>query len=132
MEADRRLSEEPRKLEQLAKAVAKASMFLRPLPHRQITLIRYLVLQDLAAIYEWATSQRAGRRVRTDIGIDAGKTYGPFWDFASTAWPIIFGSARGLDNALKTWAKAKKRFNESSPIIWNLDLRHPEWRIRYT
>jgi len=129
-EADRRLSEEPEWLELLAKAASKASTAFVPLPLRQNTLIRYLVLQDLAAIYEWATRQRAGRRVRTDITVDAGKNYGPFWEFACTAWPMIFESVAGLDNALKTWAKDRTRYNEVSPLIWNLDLRHPEWRIR--
>lgn len=131
-DAAHRLSEEPKRLDLLAKAATKASSDFVPLPARQYTLIRYLVLLDLTAIYEWATRQRAGRRVKTDIGDDAGMTYGPFWDFAAAAWPIIFGAVRGLDNALKTWATARKRYNEFSPIIWNLQMRHPEWRIRET
>ncbi len=131
-EADRRLSEEPERLGLLAKAATKASTTFVPLPLRQSTLIRYLILQDLAAIYEWATRQRAGRRVRTDITVDAGETYGPLWDFACTAWPMIFGSVRGLDNALKNWAEGRRRYKEAAPLIWNLDMRHPEWRIRKT
>jgi len=124
------LSEEPERLKLLAKAAIAASTAFVPLPLRQSTLIRYLVLQDLAAIYECAARRRAGRRVRTDMTVDAGKNYGPFWDFACAAWSIVFGSFAGLDNALKTWAKGRTRYKEVSPIIWNLDIRHPEWRIR--
>ena len=130
--AHRRLSEEPSRLAALAEAATEASKACVPLPLRQSTVVRYLVLLDLAAIYEWATRQGAGRRVKTDMGDDAGKTYGPFWNFVSAAWPIIFGSVAGLDSALRTWAKGVKRYKEASAIIWNLDLRHPEWRIRET
>jgi hypothetical protein len=129
-EGDRRLSEEPKRLEALAKAAAKASTAFVPVPLRHFTLIRYLVLLDLAAIYEWATRQGAGRRVKTDISDDAGMTYGPFWDFASTAWPLIFKSTAGLDYALKTWAEGKRRYKDTSAIMWNLHMRHPQWRIR--
>jgi hypothetical protein len=129
-EADRRFQEEPKRLKELSKAAKRAATRFVPLPFRHYTVIRYLVLLDLAAIYEWATRQPAGRRVRTDI--DPGETYGPFWDFAGTAWPMIFGSRRGLDNALKTWASGRKRYGEVSPIIANLGMRHPEWRIHKT
>ena len=131
-EGDRRLREEPKRLETLAKAAAQASRVFVPLPLRQYTLIRYLVLLDLAAIYEWATRQGAGRRVKTDSGDNAGMTYGPFWDFASAAWPIIFESVAGLDNALKTWAEGRRRYKDTSAIMWNLHMRHPQWRIQDT
>jgi hypothetical protein len=128
-EADRRLDEAQKRLEELAKAATEAHRAFVPLPNRHETLLRYLVLLDLAAIYEWATRQRAGRRVGTDTSARPGETYGPFWDFASVAWPIIFESVAGVDYALKTWADARRRYKEKSPIIGNLHLRHPEWRI---
>ncbi len=131
-EANRRLHEEPKRLELLAEAATKASTNFVPLPLRQSSLIRYLILLDLAAIYEWATRQRAGRRVKTDLQADAGKTYGPFWEFAAVAWRIIFGSVKGLDNALKTWASGRRRYKEFSPVFANLHMRHPKWRIRET
>jgi hypothetical protein len=128
-EADRRLSEIQKRLEELAKAATKASNAFVPLPHRHNTVVRYLVLLDLAAVFEWATRQRASRKVGTDAGTRPGQTYGPFWDFASAAWPIIFGSSAGLDNALKFWAEGRRLYDEASPIMWNLHMRHPQWRI---
>jgi hypothetical protein len=128
-EAERRLQEEPNRLQQLATAADEASAHFVPLPFRQSTLLRYLILQDLAAIFEWAMRQHAGRRVKTDIGDDAGETYGPFWEFASATWRIVFGSTKGLDNALKQWAQARRSYGEQSAVIANLHMRHPEWRI---
>lgn len=127
-QTDRRLNEETKKLDLLAKAAIDASAtFVSPDSH-QTTVIRYLILQDLAAIYEWATRKRAKRMVSFDDGTNCG----PFWDFTCAAWLALFGSAKGLDYALKFWAAAREQHNELSPLIWNMDLRHPEWRIRAT
>lgn len=128
----RRLDEELERLELLAKRAIEASTAFVPPPLRKSTLIRYLILLDLAAIFEWATQQSAGRRVKTDISDDAGKNYGPFWDFVSAIWPMIFGSVAGLDYALKNWAESRGLYKDASPIIRNIDMRHPEWRIRET
>ena len=105
---DRRLSEAPARLERLAAAVAEAAAGCRPpsLPHNSV--IRYLILKDLAAMFEFATEQSSGRRVRTDAHVDAGQDYGPFWDFVSAVWPMIFGSTNGLRYALKFWASARE------------------------
>ena len=111
------------------KAATKASNAFVPLPHQHKTVVRYLVLLDLGAIFEWATRRRASRKVGTDAGTRPGQTYGPFWDFVSAAWPIIFGSSAGLNNALKFWAEGRRLYDEASPIMWNLDMRHPQWRI---
>src|SRR4029450_7881833 len=59
-EADRRLTEAQKRVEQLAQAATEASSAFVPPPKRHNTLVRYLVLLDLAAICEWATRERAG------------------------------------------------------------------------
>jgi hypothetical protein len=128
-DADRRLGEEPARLEQIARATIQTVATWKPLPMRHSTAIRYLILQDLAAIAEHATGEKASRKVRVDPHPDAGHEYGQFWDLASTAWPIIFGSSRGLSHAVQSWAEARAKFVESSPVIANISLRHPEWGI---
>ena len=127
--AQRRLDELQARLEALAAAAEATAVSWTPLPARHETVVRYLVLLDLAAIFEWATGIRAGRRIRTDAQEDAGKPYGPFWDFASKAWPMIFGSTKGLDHSIKQWATARQRYREFSAIVHNLHLTHPEWRL---
>jgi len=120
---------ERRQLECLAQAAGATAGGWVPLPFRHTTVIQYLVLQDLAAIYEYVTGEIASRRVRGEDHPEAGRDYGPFWDFAVVAWRIIFGSNKGLSAALKRWAEARHRYDEASPVIANLALHHPEWRI---
>ena len=128
---DRFLEKCPAGLQRLAQAAEHTAGDWVPASRQQATLSRYLVLLDLAAIFQWATGVRAGRRVRTDlVEEDAGKEYGPFYDFARAAWPMVFKSEKGLGYAIKTWASGRARYREKSPFIRNLDLRHPEWRIR--
>jgi hypothetical protein len=91
-------------------------------------LKRYLVLQDLAAVDEWATREPAGRRVK-DAAEDSGQAYGPFWESVRRLWPPDFGSETGLDHAMKAWAKGRRDFAERSPFIVNIRLRHPECRV---
>jgi len=128
-DADRRLEEAPARLKRLAAAVTETAALWGPprLRHRSVT--RYLILKDLAAIFEFATEQWSGRRVHTDPHDDAGQDYGPFWDFASAVWPMIFGSRNGLSYAVKFWAQARARHGEGSAVIANMDFRYPEWRI---
>ncbi len=86
----------------------------------------YLVLRDAAAIYQWLTGRAATREVDRSIGRETNA----FFRFASTLWPIVFGKGtRGLSNAMKNWAGAKKRFRERSPLIVNIAMRHPTWGI---
>ena len=120
---------ERRQLECLAQTAEVTAARWVPLPFRHTTVVQYLVLQDLAAIYEYVIGEVASRRVRGEDHPEAGRDYGPFWDFAVVAWRIIFGSNKGLSAALKRWAEARHRFDEASPVIANLALRHPEWRI---
>jgi hypothetical protein len=126
---DRTLENCPARLQRLAAAAEQVVKDWAPPSLRTEMLQRYLVLQDLAAIYEWATRRPAGRRVKTDADEDSGQAYGPFWEFARTLWPMVFGSEKGLDHAMKTWAKGRRYFGELSPLIENMRLHHPEWRI---
>jgi hypothetical protein len=127
---ERRLQRlERHQLECLAQAAEATANRWIPLPFRHTTVVQYLVLQDLAAIFEYVTGAAASRRVRGEDHPEAGKDYGPFWGFAAVAWRIIFGSNKGLSAALKRWAEARHRYDEASPVIANLALHHPEWRI---
>jgi hypothetical protein len=127
--ADRRLSEEPARLKEIAAAASKVASIWEPVTLRHSTTIRYLVLQDLAAIFEYATGEKASRKVRVDPHPDAGHEYGAFWVFANASWQIVFGSTEGLGYAIQWWAAARAEYGEQSPVIRNVRLRHPEWRI---
>ena len=85
----------------------------------------YLALQDAAAIYEWFTGRNAARNVDRIDGAESG----PFFRFASTLWPIIFGSDAGLPAAMKNWANSRSQLDERSALIANIDLRYPTWGI---
>jgi hypothetical protein len=85
----------------------------------------HLVLRDAAAIFEWYSGMKAARRVDR---IGSNET-GPFFRFASALWPVIFGqSTAGLPAAMKTWNHWRVR-GERSPVMANMALRHPTWRI---
>jgi hypothetical protein len=100
--------------------------FWKPKRGRSRNLPAYLVLQDVAAIFEWLTSIKATREVSRDNGTEIG----PFFNFASILWPTIFGNGvAGLPAAIKNWAKWRSAYKEQSPIIVNLALRNPAWGI---
>ena len=128
-EVEHRLADEPQKLRRLAEAAESEATRWQPLPLRHDSLIRYLLLQDLAAIFEYATSERAERQVRGKDHFEAGKDYGPFWNFASAAWTIVFGSTDGLSAAIRRWTEGRAKYGEISAVVENAHLRHPEWRI---
>jgi hypothetical protein len=87
--------------------------------------VPYLIMNDLAEIFEWAAGAEPTRRVDRITKEDSG----PFHWFAAAVWPVIFGSDDGLSSALKNWAADRKMYRERSPVLLNLDLRHPEWGI---
>lgn len=116
----------------------------------------YLVILDLAAIFELVSGKEATRREDPS----SGRTYGPFADFAASVWVQIFGNSRGLSYGIRVWAdemseqrKAAKaavneatravsrdlsdleryaieyRFGHLSPLVANIQFRHPGlWR----
>lgn len=118
-----RLREE---LEFLAKLAAIApDKYWQLTPEQRVTSA-YLVLKDAAAIYEWLTGRRATREVDRDDHFEKG----PFFHFVETLWPVVFReSAPGLENAMKNWASARSRFRERSPVLFNINSRHPTWGI---
>jgi len=65
----------------------------------------YLVMLDLAAIFELVSGEEPRRRV----DFDSGKTYGPFADFAAGVWLVVFGNIRGLSYAVRVWADEMTR-----------------------
>jgi hypothetical protein len=85
----------------------------------------YLVMMDIAAIFERLTGRKAARGVDRSYHTETG----PFWRFAESIWPGVFGNTRGLKAAMKNWAKARKLYQEQSPLLYNIALRHPTWRI---
>ena len=85
----------------------------------------YLVMLDLAAIFEWLTDRKATRVVDRDHGNETG----PFWHFAAAVWPLVFGhGCDGLKSAMKNWEALRLMHNENSPFMLNV-LRHPEWGV---
>jgi hypothetical protein len=111
----------------------------------------YLIILDLAGIFELVSQQPPTRRVNPD----SGRTYGPFADFVAQVWAQIFSQNRGLSYAIRVWsdemARERKlaetevaraaaklsrplsdaerdaiesRFLESSMFVANLQFRH--------
>jgi hypothetical protein len=73
----------------------------------------YLVMQDIAAIFEWLTDRKASR----EVDRSEGKETGQFWRFAAAVWPHVFGKGcYGLPAAMKTWAALHSRHGESQFI----------------
>ena len=89
----------------------------------------YLIMMDLAAIFEYLTGERAERLIRGEDHSQRGTDYGSFWNFAEATWAVIFKSTDGLKAAIKHWASYRIRYGETSAIIANIDLRHPRWGI---
>jgi hypothetical protein len=123
----RRLEQCATGLERLALAADTTAKTWLPIMSRKETLFRYLVLDDMAAFFIWATDLSAARRVRTDER--AGEEYGPFLNFAGAVWNALFGSTRGLHYSMRAWQKLSAKHNSFSPLIANTHFRHPEWRI---
>lgn len=89
-------------------------------------LTPYLVLQDAAAIFEWYTGKKATRNVDRVTG----KEIGPFFNFVSALWPIIFKNKTvGLSAAMKNWERGRLQYGERSPVIANISFRHRTWGV---
>jgi hypothetical protein len=88
-------------------------------------IIAYLVMKDAGAIFKWLTGMDAKRQVDRDTG----KETGPFWRFAKTIWPVVFGKAEGLSSAMKNWESYRKKYGEGCALIANIAMRHPTWGL---
>ena len=88
----------------------------------------YLVMMDLAAVFEWLTGKKATRVVDRITNDETGS----FWDFAAAVWPLVFGNGcHGLRAAMKNWAELTSELEEKSQLMQNiaLALDQPEWGI---
>jgi len=127
----------------------------KPKPPPDVATRYYLIVRDLAAVYELVTDKQPTRRVDC-----SGRAYGPFADFAASAWLHIFGNGRGISYAVRVWADEmarqqraaeaavrdasiklsrslfdmecdviESRFREYSPFVANIQFPHPDlWR----
>jgi len=120
-----RLREESEFLAKLA-AIAPDKYYPQFGSKRPRNVPAYLVLRDMAAIYEWLTNRPAARGVDRTTGEESG----PFFRFVSILWPVVFGEGTaGLPSAIRNWAQARKQFREPSPVLFNMAMRHPTWGI---
>jgi len=87
----------------------------RPPPEKKVR--SYLIVSDLAAIFELVTGQQPTRR----INWETSKPYGPFWSFV-TAVSAALPNVRSLDRAVSE----VQRYQEGSPFVANLQFRHPD------
>ncbi|MFY9958399.1 hypothetical protein, partial [Bradyrhizobium sp.] len=88
----------------------------------------FLVIRDIAALFEWMTSYKATRQVSRANG----KPTGAFYNFAAALWPVVFGQGDdGLQAAIKKLTSAKKNTikGTTSPILFHIAARNPKWRI---
>jgi hypothetical protein len=120
-------------LPELVGRAAAAAQRLKARRGRPNTIIAYLVMLDLAAIYEFLTGSPPTRRVRSDVyDDDSGAEYGPFYTFVEAVWSRIAGLIEhppSPKTLVRDWAEYRRQYNESSTIIANLHLRRPEWGL---
>jgi hypothetical protein len=87
-------------------------------------IISYLVIKDIAAIFEWCTELPATRQVDRATRQEGGG----FHLFAAAIWPVVFGQGDdGLSAAIKKFAKYRNR--EGRALMANIKIRHPEWKV---
>ena len=87
-------------------------------------IISYLVIKDIAAIFEWCTKSPATRRVDRLTHQEGGD----FYKFAAAIWPVVFGQGDdGLLAAIKKFAKYRNR--EGRPLMAHMKMRNPEWKV---
>lgn len=88
-------------------------------------LLADAVLLDLAELFEEvAYPAKATRRISTKDQEVSGRDYGPFFEFARAVWVQVFWSEKGLSDAMKRWARARKS-GARSPVIANINSCHP-------
>jgi hypothetical protein len=111
---NQRIDEAVGLLNKLAEAADRTWKYDRGGPRN---ILAYLVIMDIAAMWEWLTMRPATRHT-------------PFRRFAAAIWPVVIGKADdGLHSAMKNWAKFRKKYNERSPLMANINMRHPEWGV---
>lgn len=85
--------------------------------------IAQLVLQDLAAIFEYVTGLRASRVVDRRTREESGH----FLNLARAVWPVVFHNGDfGLVSQLREWADDG---GKKSMLISGIALRRPEWGL---
>jgi hypothetical protein len=110
----------------LTKLAEAARQTWKRSPGRPRNIRAYLVMKDVAAIFEWLTNMKATRQVDTKSHDETG----PFWQFAAAIWPVVFGEADdGLPAAMKNWASYGASYGERSDLIVNIAMRQPTWGI---
>lgn len=84
-------------------------------------------IEGLAEIYHYLTGKKPARANHRIENLE----YGPFFEFASTAWVSLFGTAEGFGSATKDWAK--QYAGVSRPARWGLihvvARQNPAWRL---
>jgi hypothetical protein len=106
-------------------ATAAKRPLKKPTRGQPCNIPAYLMMMDIAAIFEYLTDTRATRTVDWKTREETG----PFRDFAGAIWSVVFSGADGLSAALKNWAEAKKKYAEPSLLMANIAMRHPEWGL---
>jgi hypothetical protein len=121
-----KLMEQSRSLSYLIAGVASLQKRMKSGPGQPRNIIAYLVLRDIAAIYGWVTGNKAHREVDRVRGTEIGA----FYQFAAAIWPLVFSSADdGLPAAMKNWSLARRQFREAFPLLINIGMNYPPWRI---
>jgi hypothetical protein len=107
-------------------AAAAAQPVWKPNEAHPRNIVAQLVLQDLAALFEYF-ARRPARRV---VDRHTHKERGPFLDFARAVWPVVFVNGDfGLSSQLRVWADDG---STKSMVINRIARWHPEWGIMST
>jgi hypothetical protein len=122
----RKLIEHRDFLNRLQAAGQSLSNQLKRGPGHPRNVLAYLVLRDIAAIFEWLTGLQARREVDRARSCETGA----FYHFCEAVWPPVFASGLdGLPAAMKNWAFAHRKYNDTSALIANIAMRHPSWGV---
>jgi len=82
-----------------------------------------LLLRDIAEIYGWVTGEAPSRQYAEK---DQSET-GPFFNFASAVWTVIFGSTQGLKSAIRRWGDEKQTEYNRSALVFNMELDYQDY-----